>query len=138
MRVVIRGRACPGEVVELYQSYVTSGVRDAAQVELPDIRNERVEARESITNQERQLALPSIGEFNYLGATNTAADGTFEAAFPLPSVTAGSDRGDSEEEMNLWADQVLTSSDPADRAFSAIAIDAAGNTSEMSVRRQVD
>ena len=136
-RVVIRGRACPGEIVELYQSYVTSGVREEKQTELPAIRNERTDVRETMTNQEREMALPSIGEFNYLGATNTAADGTFEASFPLPSITPA-ERPHSDEETNLWADQVLPGSDPADRAFSAIAIDAAGNTSEMSVRRQVD
>jgi hypothetical protein len=138
MRVIIRGRACPGEIVELYQSYVTSGVRDEKQAELPQIRNGRVEARETMTNQERQIALPSIGEFNYLGATNTAADGTFEAAFPLPSITRTAQRRDDDEETNLWADQVLPGSNASDRAFSAIAIDPAGNTSEMSVRRQVD
>jgi hypothetical protein len=83
------------------------------------------------------MALPSIGEFNYLGATNNAADGTFEASFPLPSIIPA-ERPHSDEETNIWADQVLPGSDPADRAFSAIAIDAVGNTSEMSVRRQVD
>lgn len=136
-RVVIRGRACPGEIVELYQSYVTSGVREEQQTELPQIRNERTDPRETMTNQEREMALPSIGEFNYLGATNTAADGTFEASFPLPSIIPA-ERPHSDEETNIWADQVLPGSDPADRAFSAIAIDAVGNTSEMSVRRQVD
>jgi hypothetical protein len=33
---------------------------------------------------------------------------------------------------------MLQNGEPSDRAFSAIAIDAAGNTSEMSVRRRVD
>lgn len=136
-RVVIRGRACPGQVVELYQSYVTSGVREESAAELPAIRNERVEARESVTNQDRQIGLPSIGEFNYLGATNTNADGTFEAVFPLSTPTPTTDRG-SLEETNIWASEILPGSRPSDRAFSAIAIDAAGNTSEMSVRRQVD
>lgn len=137
-RVLIRGRACPGEIVELYQSYVTSGVREVAQSELPQIRNERTEPRESVSNQQREIALPSIGEFNYLGATNTSADGTFEAAFPLPLLTPMAEPSQAIEETNIWARQVLPGAAPDDRAFSALAIDAKGNTSEMSVRRQVD
>jgi hypothetical protein len=137
-RVILRGRACPGEIVELYQSYVTSGVRDEEQAELPAIRNERTEARETITNNEREMGLPSIGEFNYLGATNTAADGTFEAAFPLPMLSPEREQSSTIEETNIWASQVLPGAAPSDRAFSALAIDAAGNTSEMSVRRVVD
>lgn len=136
-RVVIRGRACPGEIVELYQSFVTSEVRGEA-ADLPHVRSSKVE-RETMSNQEREYALPSIGEFNYLGATNTRADGTFEAAFPMPvPVRTDNDRPRTQEETNVWASQVLPGADPSDRAFSAIAIDAAGNTSEMSVRRKVD
>lgn len=137
-RVVIRGRACPGQIVELYQSYVTSGVREVAQAELPNIRNQRVQARESVSNQQREIALPSIGEFNYLGATNTAPDGTFEASFPLPVLAPMSEASQTIEETNIWARQILPGAAPSDRAFSALAIDAAGNTSEMSVRRQTD
>jgi parallel beta-helix repeat protein len=140
-RVVIRGRACPGEIVELYQSFVTSGVRQAKAQEMPDIRNDETE-RESMTNEGRTLSLPSIGEFNYLGATNTSGDGTFEAIFPFPALTS-SDRArsgiDSEdEETDIWASEVMPAAKPEERAFSAIAIDPAGNTSEMSVRRKVD
>lgn len=134
-RVTVRGQACAGEVVEIYQSFVTSGVRDKVP-DLPRIRSEKVD-RETLTNDQREMALPSIGEFNYLGSTNAAADGTFEATFPLPMVTeTGASK--SEEETKIWASQVLQSASPSDRAFAAIAIDAAGNTSEMSVRRQVD
>lgn len=139
LRVVIRGRACPGQVVELYQSYVTSGVREEKQAELPHVRKEETE-RESMTTQQREITLPSIGEFNYLGATNTNAEGAFEAMFPLPTLGPLQSEGPNSaiEETNVWARQVLPGADPSDRAFSAIAIDAAGNTSEMSVRRQVD
>ncbi|HVE73326.1 MAG TPA: hypothetical protein VNI54_18300 [Thermoanaerobaculia bacterium] len=42
------------------------------------------------------------------------------------------------EETDIWATQVLMSAEPSDRAFSALAIDPAGNTSEMSVRRKAD
>jgi hypothetical protein len=135
-RVTVRGKACAGEVVEVYQSFVTSGVRDK-QPDLPHIRNEKMD-RETLTNDQREMELPSIGEFNYLGSTNAGADGAFEATFPLPVVTDTPGAENNLEETNIWASQVLVSSDPTDRAFAAIAIDAAGNTSEMSVRRQVD
>ena len=137
-RVIIRGRACPGEIVELYQSYVTSGVRNEKAAEVPRIRPEETEG-ESMTSQTRDMSLPSIGEFNYLGSTNTAADGMFEAVFPFPALVA-SDRTriGIDEETNVWATEVMPSAKPEERAFSAIAIDATGNTSEMSVRRKVD
>jgi hypothetical protein len=135
-RVTVRGKACAGEIVEIYQSFVTSGVRDKVP-DLPRIRNERVD-NETLTNQQREMALPSIGEFNYLGSTNAGADGTFEATFPLPVVTESEEASRSEEETKIWASQVLHGASPSDRAFAAIAIDAAGNTSEMSIRRQVD
>ena len=134
--VTVRGKACAGETVEIYQSFVTSGVRDKVP-DLPRIRSEKVD-RETLTNDQREMALPSIGEFNYLGSTNTGPDGTFEATFPLPVVTETTEDSKSEEETKIWASQVLQSAAPSDRAFAAIAIDAAGNTSEMSVRRQVD
>ena len=70
--------------------------------------------------------------------TIAAADGTFEATFPLPVVKSTDDPSRSLEETNIWASDILRGASPSDRAFSAIAIDAAGNTSEMSVRRQVD
>jgi len=136
-RAVIRGRACPGQIIELYQSFVTSAVRDRAAA-LPRVRDDKIE-QETLNAEGRTLTLPSIGEFNYLGATNTASDGTFEATFPLPfSAGAPDESGRSFEETDIWASQILTSVKPTDRAFSAIAIDAAGNTSEMSVRRKAD
>jgi parallel beta-helix repeat protein len=137
-RVVVRGRACPGEIVELYQSYVTSGVREETAREMPRIRTEETE-RESMTTATRELGLPSIGEFNYLGATNTGADGGFEASFPFPALAAADrSRVGIDEETDIWAKEVMPGARPEERAFSAIAIDPAGNTSEMSVRRRVD
>ncbi|HUR79205.1 MAG TPA: right-handed parallel beta-helix repeat-containing protein [Thermoanaerobaculia bacterium] len=136
LRAVIRGRACPGQIVELYQSFVTSSVREKAAA-MPHVRNGKTN-QETLNSQGRTLALPSIGEFNYLGATNTTPEGTFEATFPLPVVTSAPDDAKTFEETDIWATQVLTSAKPSDRAFSAISIDAAGNTSEMSVRRKAD
>jgi hypothetical protein len=139
LRVTLRGSACPGQIVELYQSFVTSGVvTEKEKAEMPHVRGERIE-QETLTTDERTFGLPSIGEFNYLGATNTAADGTFEATFPLPLVTAVDiDDQRTLEETDVWATQVLQSAQPWERAFSGIAIDTLGNTSEMSVRRKAD
>jgi hypothetical protein len=137
-RVVIRGRACPGEIVELYQSYATSGVREQNQQDMPRIRGSEGES-ESIATQRRELTLPSIGEFNYLGATNAGADGAFEVAFPFPDlVLSERTRLGVDKDTDIWANDVMVSARPDERAFSGIAIDASGNTSEMSVRRTVD
>jgi len=136
LRARIRGRACPGQVVEIYQSFVTSGIRQN-NIDMPEVRDEDIE-RETLTTQDRILQLPSIGEFNYVGATSAAADGTFDATFPLPMVRPTDLSSETSEETRIWATQVLTSIDPNDRGFSAIAIDAAGNTSEMSVRRKAE
>lgn len=136
-RATVRGQACPGQIVEIYQSYVTPGIREQAAV-VPRIRSEKIE-NETGTNVERELVLPSIGEFNYLGTTNAGADGKFEASFPMRIATARDENAaDSDDETSVWASEVLHGAAPADRAFSAVAIDAAGNTSEMSVRRQVE
>ncbi|MGZ5434079.1 MAG: right-handed parallel beta-helix repeat-containing protein [Thermoanaerobaculia bacterium] len=137
MRAIIRGRACPGQIIEIYQSYVTSGVRDMKSPVMPNVRDDAIEL-ETLTAERRTFSLPSIGEFNYLGATNTKPDGTFEAMFPIPVFTPAGPSVLDDEETDIWATQVLTASAPEDRAFSAIAIDAAGNTSEMSVRRKTD
>jgi hypothetical protein len=136
-RVTIRGRACPGQVVELYQSFVTSSVREKT-VEMPRIRGVKTEV-ETITNQQREMTLPSIGEFNYIGAANTTSDGTFEATFPFNIVKPGEKPTmDVDRDTDIWAHDVLRAAKPEERAFSAVAIDTAGNTSEMSVRRQVE
>lgn len=137
VRAVVRGSACPGQIIELYQSFVTSGVRESAPA-MPRVRTDRTR-EESSTVQPRSFNLPSIGEFNYLGATNTDVDGRFEATFSLPVTAAVAERpSGNEDEVNLWAKQVMASANPRDRAFSAIAIDGAGNTSEMSIRRKAD
>lgn len=135
VRATLRGKACPGQIIELYQSFVTSGIRDMKSPVMPEVRHEDNDL-ETIT-VERAFGVPSIGEFNYLGATNTTPEGTFEATFPLPVFTPTADQAD-DEETDIWATQVLPPSAPDERAFSAIAIDPAGNTSEMSVRRKAD
>ena len=136
-RVSITGTACPGEIIEVYQSYVTSGLREEKRAEMPRIRGEGTD-RETVAAQQRETGLPSIGEFNYVGATNTTADGSFEATFPLPAALPATERRTNEEGVSIWADDVIAGSDAFSRAYSAIAIDAAGNTSEMSVRRKIE
>lgn len=138
VRAILRGKACPGQIIELYQSFVTSGVREMKSPEMPQVRDANIE-RETLTTEERAFGIPSIGEFNYLGATNTTPEGTFEAMFPLPVYLPTAESPlNQDEETNIWATQVLPPSPPDERAFSAIAIDAAGNSSEMSVRRKTD
>jgi hypothetical protein len=104
---------------------------------MPQVRDEGVD-RETLTAETWAQALPSIGEFNYLGATNTRPDGMFEAAFPLPVLTPATGSLLSNNEATARAADVLPAASPSDRAFSAIAIDPVGNTSEMSVRRRAD
>lgn len=136
LRATVRGQACPGETVEIYQSFATATIREGS-AEMSQVRDETGDA-ETISNRERVLKLPSIGEFNYVGTTTAAADGTFSATFPLPSAKRVNPTSDSIEDTKVWASQVLTGASPDDRGFSAIAIDPAGNTSEMSVRRKAD
>jgi hypothetical protein len=138
-RVLIRGRSCPGEVIELYQSYITAGVGDRQQADAPLVRSGSTKPRETLVNQEREMGMPSIGEFNYLGAATTDAAGTFEAVFTIPVTVPDTRREDGPtEELEIWASTVLRPADPSQRAFSATATDAAGNTSEMSIRRRAD
>ena len=133
---VVRGRACPGAVVELYQSYATRGVRERSKGDLARIRQDGAE-RETL-NQERDPQLPSIGEFNYVGAATAAADGTFEATVPVPSIRRTPRASPTTDEPQVWAADVLPGRSAANSAFAALAIDAEGNTSEMSVRREAD
>jgi len=131
----IRGRACPGVIVEVYQSYVSGLGRTR-----PDPARVRGDngARETVTGQ-RDSRFPSIGEFNYVGAATAGPDGFFEGTFPLPAVRPMSRRNTRNEgEPQVWAAEVLRATDLGDTAFAGIAIDAQGNTSEMSVRRRVD
>jgi parallel beta-helix repeat protein len=137
-RVTVRGNACPGEVVEIYQSYITSDVREKA-ADLPRIRAEG--GTESATAATGGTILPSIGEFNYVGSTGAGPDGVFEAAFPFTRASRRDeklDRRTHDENVNIWASDIVPGAESNERAFSAIAIDRAGNTSEMSVRRKVD
>jgi hypothetical protein len=130
--VDVTGRACPGQTVEIYQSYVTSGVREKTETDLPLIRPEVQPKRETLViEQDSMRAMPSIGEFNHIGSTIAKADGTFEVQLPFNRPLQTTDR-------TLAQGNVLNEHDIHARALSAIAIDASGNTSELSSRRTIE
>ncbi len=131
--VTITGRGCPGQTIELYRSYVTSDIRKAKD-------NSRLirktKTGETITIDQQQLdAYPSIGEFNYVVTTVIAADGTFSVTVPLETVVR-TGRATTSDDVIITNEEALHGNE-SDRAYSAIAIDAEGNTSEMSERRRV-
>jgi hypothetical protein len=129
--IVATGRACPGQTVEIYQSYVTSGVREK-DVDLSLIRPELQPKRETLViEQDGMRAMPSIGEFNHIGTTTTSAEGTFTVTLPFVRPKETKDRV-------LTRGNVLSENDLSARALSAIAIDASGNTSELSSRRALE
>jgi len=131
--VTIAGHACPGQTVELYRSFVTSEIRNAKD-------NSRLirkaKAGETITIEQQQLdAYPSIGEFNYVGTTVARADGAFDIIVPIER-TVASKRAAKSDDVIITNEEALHGTE-SDRAYSALAIDAQGNTSEMSERRRV-
>lgn len=129
--LVVTGRACPGQTIEIYQSYVTSGVREK-DVDLSLIRPELQPKKETLVIEQDSLrAMPSIGEFNHIGTTTAAADGTFTITLPFLRPAEIKDRA-------LAESRVLNENDIRARAMSAIAIDANGNTSELSSRRALE
>jgi hypothetical protein len=130
--LTVSGRACPGQIVEIYQSYVTSQVRSKKEVDLTLIRPEVQPKRETLVIEQDSLrAMPSIGEFNNIGSAVAASDGTFDATFPFRRPKSTTDR-------TLSTGGVLSEADIRTRAVSAIAIDAQGNTSELSSRRALE
>jgi len=131
--VTITGHACANVTVELYRSYVTSEIRNAKE-------NSRMIRRtakgETVTIEQQQLdAYPSIGEFNYVATTVARADGSFEVTFPIELVERAA-RAAKSDDVIVTNEQALHGSE-SDRAYSAIAIDPQGNTSEMSQRTRV-
>lgn len=137
-RFVVKGRACPGTTVELYRSFVTTEVREASEREMRLIRAKEKNERETVQMQEREyFGAPSIGEFNFAGKTMAEADGTFELAIPFrrPVEPNEDDVPEDLKGFEVWHRQVLVGDDPTESAFSALAIDGEGNTSELSVRK---
>lgn len=142
-RVIIRGRTCPNHTVEIYQSFVTTEVREKKKSDLPMIRKSKdVEPGETVAIQDttEDNMAPSIGEFNYVGTTKADADGTFEASFPFARTNTQRRDRPSTIEFEIWGRDVLETAgiEVTGRAFSAVSIDAVGNTSEVSARRRIN
>jgi Right handed beta helix region len=131
--VTVNGRACPSQTVELYRSYVTSEIRNAKE----NSRLIRKTANgETITIEQQQLdSYPSIGEFNYMISTVADAGGSFTVTFPI-ELSERTGRAATSYDVLVTNEQALYGSE-SDRAYSAIAIDPQGNTSEMSERTRV-
>ncbi|HET7437430.1 MAG TPA: right-handed parallel beta-helix repeat-containing protein [Thermoanaerobaculia bacterium] len=139
-RFIISGRACAGTNVEIYRSYVTTEVREMTEREMRLVRSNKNNPRETVQMQEHEFGgAPSIGEFNFAGTTVANQDGTFELVVPFRRV-----KNDTPDEVpedligfHAWHREVLVGDDPTESAFSAVSIDAEGNTSELSARRPV-
>lgn len=133
--IVVDGETCPGTTVQLYQSYATSGVRSGGEtVTKIHGTSQELKEKETIVARNNEV-LPSIGEFNPIASALTA-DGKFQ--FTVPVIRPKADvkpRPDQEFEFR-FADFAVV--DPADTAFTALAIDAEGNTSELGVRHLVE
>ncbi|HWS73251.1 MAG TPA: right-handed parallel beta-helix repeat-containing protein, partial [Thermoanaerobaculia bacterium] len=133
--IVVQGETCPGRTVQLYQSYATSDIRGGTPA-VTKIHGTTAElkAKETLTAQSNEV-LPSIGEFNPI-ASATAADGKFQFTVPVIRPTIGAKPRPDQEFEFRFAD--LARVDPADTAFTALAIDAEGNTSELGSRHLVE
>ncbi|MFZ2491254.1 MAG: hypothetical protein WA208_07200, partial [Thermoanaerobaculia bacterium] len=129
---LVRGSGCPGRTIELYRSYVSTDVRRASESRLNRRKGEAdVETLMIVDSSIR--AVPSVGEFNFVGSTTALEDGSFEAKVPFATLQERR-RSRDPDQFEIWADEALGTQDPRDSAFSALTIDAEGNTSELSAR----
>lgn len=134
-QIVVRGEGCASTEVELYQSYVTASVRgkssDVRKIRRSDSGNETPESS-------TDTYLPSIGEFNPVSSTVIRADGRFEFVVPVNrSTTARRSSRSAENGDAVRFRDVFGSDEIANSAFTALTIDAAGNTSELGVRHLI-
>lgn len=143
----VEGKACPGTTIEIYQSFVTGDLRDPIEKErlprdLPSVREamrrDEIESRDNAGGNAVDI-IPSVGEFNFAATVKAGPDGTFTAAIPVvdPVVdNAGKPRLNmGENDVELDVHDVFHGR--RTYAVAAVAIDAAGNTSEFSRRRIV-
>lgn len=136
-QIVIQGQGCPAATIELYQSYATSAVREQS-AEVRKIRrnqNDNESLRSATDN-----SLPSIGEFNPIATATVASDGHFEALIPI--VRAASNSKAERQDRNggssyRFRDVFAFADDLANSAFTALAIDRDGNTSELGIRHMI-
>lgn len=133
--IVVQGETCPGRIVQLYQSYATTAIRSGG-TPVTKIHGTSAELKqkETLTARSNEV-LPSIGEFNPVSSVTTA-DGKFQ--FTVPVLRPKIDRTPQPDEEFAFRFADLATVDPADTAFTALAIDAEGNTSELGSRHLVE
>jgi hypothetical protein len=143
----VEGKACPGTTVEIYQSFVTGDLRDPIEKErlprdLPSVREamrrNEIESRDNAGGNAVDI-IPSVGEFNFAATVKAGADGTFTAAIPIvdPVVDNALKPRPNMGENDVELDVHDVFHGHRTYAVAAVAIDAAGNTSEFSRRHLV-
>ncbi len=143
----VEGKACPGATIEIYESFVTGDLRDPIEKErlprdLPSvreaIRKDEVESRDNAGGNAIDI-IPSVGEFNFAATVKAGADGTFTAAIPIvdPVVDEKAKPRPNMGENDVELDVHDVFHGRRTYAVAAVAIDAAGNTSEFSRRHIV-
>lgn len=143
----VEGRACPGTTIEIYESFVTGELREPIERErLPrdlssvreSMKTDDIESRDNAGGNAVDI-IPSVGEFNYAISVKADANGTFTAAIPIvdpvvdPSIKPRPNLGGNDVELDVH--DVFHGR--RTYAVAAVAIDAAGNTSEFSRRHIV-
>jgi hypothetical protein len=102
------------------------------------MRRDEIESRDNAGGNAVDI-IPSVGEFNFAATVTAGADGTFTAAIPVvdPVVdnSAKPRLNMGENDVELDVHDVFHGR--RTYAVAAVAIDAAGNTSEFSRRRIV-
>jgi hypothetical protein len=125
--ITIEGSACPGATVEVYTSYITAELRRHSQENPQDLTSVREALKRNAVESRdvgglTAMRLPSVGEFNFAGATRADASGRFTVTVPWPRQVGASLQGD----LRGGALSV-----------AAIAIDKDGNTSRFGRRKIV-
>jgi hypothetical protein len=140
----VTGTAPAGTEVEVYESYVTSDLRDPIRRErrARDLSSVRESGRtNTIESRDPETAdmVPSVGEFNFAATVRAAADGTFTATIPIveevrdPNTPPPPDRAGNLTTLDIHD----VYHDVRTFAVAAVSLDAHGNTSEFSRRRIV-
>jgi Right handed beta helix region len=145
--LLVQGKACPGTTIEVYESFVTGELKDPIERErlprdLPSVReavkSKSFETRDNEAGPSVDI-IASVGEFNYAVTVTAGADGAFTATIPVveqdinPTIKYRENLGENDVEMDVH--DIFHGA--RTYAIAAVAIDAAGNTSEFSRRHIV-